>query len=186
MSQPNPRLFTFAAGPSGAWRILSSKPYIGDGLPAASHLDILTGSASPANAAWVLHGATSNHRYTTAAERDQLLAKQSPLGRPEATHAALIPIRKNAAWWALSQDQRRAIFEETSHHTTIGLKYLPPIARRLHHCRDLSFPEPFDFLTLFDYAEEHAPAFEELVRLLRATEEWKYVDREVDVRLVCV
>jgi len=51
----------------------------------------------------------------------------------------------------LAQDERRAIFEERSHHISIVLKYLPAIARGLHHCRDLSEPEPFDFLTLSEY-----------------------------------
>ena len=81
----------------------------------------------------------------------------------------------------LTQDDRRAIFEETSHHTAIGLDYLPAIARQLYHCRDLD--QPFDFLTWFEYAPEDAGVFEELVRRLRSTTEWSYVEREVDVRL---
>ena len=64
-----------------------------------------------------------------------------------------------------------------------GLKYLPAIARRLHHCRDLNESEPFDFLTLFDYAQADSAAFEDMVSELRATEEWKFVDREIDIRL---
>lgn len=130
---------------------------------------------------WVLHGATSNERYVTRVEHDALAAVQAPLGRPEATHAALIPVRKSEAWWELSQDERRAIFEERSRHVATGLRYLPAIARRLHHSREIG--EPFDFLTWFEYAPEHASAFEELVRLLRATEEWTYVEREVDIRV---
>ncbi|MFX6201819.1 chlorite dismutase family protein, partial [Acinetobacter baumannii] len=84
-------------------------------------------------------------------------AVQQGLGRPEARCAALIPIRKNPAWWALAQDERRAILEEQSHHIAIGLEYLPPIARRLYHARELG--QPFDFLTWFEYAPEHAEAF---------------------------
>jgi hypothetical protein len=42
---------------------------------------------------------------------------------------------------------------------------------------------PFDFLTWFEYAPEHSDAFEDLVRKLRASKEWTYVDREVDIRL---
>ena len=75
--------------------------------------------------------------------------RQQGLGRPEADCAVLIPIRKNTKWWALTQDERRQIFEEQSNHTQIGLEYLPAIARRLHHCRDLAEPEPFDFLTWY-------------------------------------
>jgi chlorite dismutase len=112
---------------------------------------------------------------------EALAAVQAGLGRPEATRAALIPIRKNATWWALAQDERRAIFEERSHHIQASLKYLPAVARRLHHGRDLG--EPFDFLTWFEYAPKDAHLFEELVQILRSTEEWKYVDREVDIRV---
>lgn len=45
--------------------------------------------------------------------------------RPAATCGTLIPIQKSARWWNLAQDERRAILEETSHHTAIGLDYLP-------------------------------------------------------------
>jgi chlorite dismutase len=129
----------------------------------------------------VLRGTTSNARYATAVERDRLAAVQPPLGRPAATRAALIPVRKSEAWWELAQDQRRTIFEERSRHIATGLRYLPAVARRLHHCRELG--EPFDFLTWFEYAPGDAEAFEELVRSLRATAEWHYVEREVDIRL---
>ncbi|KAH2817732.1 hypothetical protein KXV85_003964, partial [Aspergillus fumigatus] len=63
-----------------------------------------------------------------------------------------------------------------SHHISASLKYLPQVARQLYHCRDLG--EPFDFLTWFEYAPEHAPQFEELVATLRDTEEWTFVERE--------
>lgn len=45
---------------------------------------------------------------------------------------------------------------------------------------------PFDFVTLFNYAKADAAAFDELVATVRATEEWKYIDREFDIRLVRV
>jgi hypothetical protein len=61
------------------------------------------------------------------------------------------------------------------------MKYLPGIARRLHHSRELG--EPFDFLTWFEFAPEHMDAFENMVGLLRQTPEWLYVDREMDIRL---
>jgi chlorite dismutase len=165
--------------------VIATKSLVGDPIPSAARLDVASGAAAvpTQNAAWVLRGVTSNTRYVTATERAALVAKQVDVGRSEATRAALIPIRKTAAWWDLPQDERRRILEESSKHITIGLKYLPAIARRLHHCRDLGSHEPFDFLTWFDYAPEHAQAFEELAGELRATEEWKFVDREVDIRL---
>ncbi len=136
----------------------------------------------PQESAWLLRGVTSYERYVRPAERSALVARQPSLNRPEAIFAALIPIRKSAAWWELTQDERRAIFEERSHHITTGLAYLPAIARRLYHSRDLG--EPFDFLTWFEYAPDSSELFEELVRKLRETEEWAYVEREVDIRLI--
>ncbi len=175
---------SFVAADSGLWRVRSVTPIIGETLAPAARIDVREGAiATPeaVSAAWILRGVTSHPRYVTAVERDGLRAVQAGLGRPEATHAALIPMTKSDAWWALAQDERRAIFEERSHHVAGTLKYLPAIARRLHHSRELG--EPFDFLTWFEYAPAHDALFDELVGLLRATEEWKYVVREVDLRL---
>ncbi len=112
------------------------------------------------------------------------MAKQQGLGRPGVTCAALIPIRKNVAWWSLTQDERQSIFEAQSKHARIGLQFFPELARRLHHCRDLSESEPFDFLTWFEYTRAEEAAFNQLFAALRATEEWAYVEREIDIRLV--
>lgn len=187
MSIPNMgRLFHFVGGGRGSWQVVATKTVSGEGLLEVARLDVRGESAekSVEPGGWSLRGILSNSRYVTVAEKKQLSAKQAALGRKEATRAALIPIRKSAAWWDLAQEERRRIFEERSHHTEIGLRYLPEIARRLHHCRDLATPEPFDFLTWFEYAPEHAGLFEDLVGELRASEEWKYVDREVDIRLM--
>ena len=129
----------------------------------------------------MLRGTHSAVRYVERTEAEALRLVQPAIGRPDCSLAALIPIRKSDAWWNLTQDARREIFETRSNHIASCLKYLPAIARRLHHSRELA--EPFDFLTWFEYSAEHAELFEELVLLLRATEEWKYVDWEVDIRL---
>ncbi len=173
----------FSAGPLGAWRITSITPYRGDTLPAAQRLDRAEADALPANPApaWALRGVRSNLRYTNTPEHAALNAKSEGLGRPASTRAALLPITKSAAWWALAQDERRNIFEETSAHIAIGMRYLPNIARRLYHSRDLG--EPVDFLTWFEFAPADEPAFNDLLAALRATHEWTYVTREVDVRL---
>ncbi len=185
-AEMNARHFTFLGGEAGTWSIVEARTIIGEPLPAANRLEIVGGPVPvvPPEAKWRLRGVTSNERYATRAEKDQLVAKQAALGRPECTHAALIPIRKNAAWWSLTQDERRAIFEERSHHVTTGMKYLPAVARRLHHCRDLGENEPFDFVTFFDYTKADAAAFDAMLAELRASEEWKFVEREVDLRLV--
>jgi len=177
--QPVP--VVFAAGAEGDWRIERIAAVRGEGLPMAARLARIEGTRPAAAAAWALRGTTSNERYVTRAEKEALRAAQPPLGRPDSTRAALIPVRKSAAWWDLAQDERRRILEERSRHVSIGLRYLPAVARRLYHCRDLG--EPFDFLTWFEYAEADAEGFEELVGELRRSPEWEYVEREVDVRL---
>jgi chlorite dismutase len=173
----------FAAGDEGAWTIRSMEIRRGDPLAPAIRLDVTEGDGArgAARGSWTLRGVTSNMRYTTRGEATSMTSKQAGLGRPQAHFAALIPIRKSPAWWAMPQDERRAIYEERSRHTSIGMEYLPAIARRLHHSRDLG--EPFDFLTWFEYAPEDEPQFEHLLARLRAREEWEYVDREIDIRL---
>ena len=180
---PQPIVFTFAGGNVGRWRVESTRTIIGEPLSPVTRIDVYEESQSPLGLApvWTLKGATSNIRYTKRAELLQLSARQETLGRRDATCAALIPIRKNAAWWDLAQDERRAIFEEASQHISIGMDYLPGVARRLHHSRELG--EPFDFLTWFEFAPSEAPAFAEMLHRLRATAEWKYVERETELLL---
>ena len=174
---------SFAGGPSGDWRVLNQTTLRGDALARIGGLTVqVDGRPAAPGAIWTLNGVVSNLRYTTGEEAMALRSRQAPLGRPQATRAALIPIRKTPAWWTLPQDERRAIYQDRSGHTSTGLKYLPQIARRLHHSRDLG--EPFDFLTWFEFAPEHESLFEQLLAELRSTEEWTYVDREIDIRLV--
>lgn len=144
-------------------------------------------------------GASSNHRYASRGELGELARLQLLLGRPEATCAALIPIRKSAAWWAMAQDEHLALLAGhvtgngyAPGHNAIGLDALPGVARRLLHCRDLAPAEgrgdtkggeAFDFLTWFEFAPAEAVNFDALLRRLRATAEWSFVEREVEVRL---
>lgn len=183
------RLFRFVGGAAGRFAVESMSTVCGAPLPSVERVEILAGGipAGWPDAAWVLRGVTSNERYVTRGEKGELVRKQVPLGRETATRAAIIPIRKTAEWWGLTQEERREIFEEQSRHIRIGLKSLPAVARRLHHCRDLGEPAAgaaeFDFITLFDYAPEDVGLFEDLVAELRATPEWAYVEREIDLRL---
>jgi hypothetical protein len=173
---------TFVGGTEGRWLVERIDRVVGDALPRATRLDIHEGILDlPGDGAWTLRGVGGHPRYVQRTEKEALARIQPGLGRPEATRAALIPIRKSADWWNLAQDERRGILEERSRHIAEGMKYLPAIARRLYQSRELG--EPFDFLTWFEFAPENAGAFEELTQKLRTTEEWKYVEREVDIRL---
>ena len=174
---------SFVGGDAVLWAVDRIDPVTGPSIPHAPRVAVIDGAGAqlPGNTAWVLRGVVGHERYTNREEHAALARRQEPLGRPAATYAALIPVTKSKEWWQLSQDERRAIFEETSHHIAAGMEYLPEVARRLHHGRDLG--EAFDFLTWFECAPQHAAAFEELVKRLRATAEWSYVVREVDIRL---
>lgn len=175
--------YSFIGGKQGAWRVVSVESVSGLSLESVDRVHVVNNIVTelPLDSAWVLQGFTSNLRYAERSEVNVLKPIQPDLNRPEAVCAALIPIKKSAQWWEMPQDERRAIFEDQSHHTAIGLDYLPAIARRLHHCRDLG--EPFDFITWFEFAPKHKSAFDELLMRLRASKEWTYVEREVDIRL---
>ena len=166
----------FKGGAAGQWRVTSMHAIIGEPIAEVAGLAINDGDAG----AWCLRGTASHLRYTTATERGQLLAKQEGLGRPTSTRAALLPIRKSPTWWAMAQDERRAVYDRGG-HLPIGMDYLPGVARKLYHSRDLG--EPFDFLTWFEFAPEEEAAFDHMLVRLRECAEWAYVDREVDIRL---
>lgn len=175
---------SFVGGDKGQWRVTKMHTVVGDSLPYASYVTVAEGHLSKENtteAAWVLRGSKTHARYSTRVEVEQLNARQAPLGRVEADCARLIPICKNSEWWSMPQDERRKIFEEESGHTAISMPYLPTIARRLFHAREMG--EPFDFLTWFEYSKENESFFEELLLKLRSSREWQFISREIDIHL---
>ncbi len=104
----NSNLFDFVGNNTDSWKVINMNTITGDALGPVSHLIIRPGSLDkPTEGLWSLKGVISNLRDTERAEKDQLTAIQADLGRPEATYAALIPIRKSKAWWVLTQDERR-------------------------------------------------------------------------------
>lgn len=177
-------LYNYLGGSTGDWCVTEITTRSGPPLKPVTHVAVANGPLDrpPAGTAWILRGVVSNTRYVTREERDELQSRQPPLNRTEATCAALIPIRKSAHWWAMAQDERREILETRSQHIATGLRFLPAIARRLQHGRDLG--EQFDFVTWFEYAPRDSAVFDDLVSALRTTEEWRFVEREIDIRLV--
>lgn len=175
--------YSFVGGQQGVWRVTDMRSISGSPLEPVERVNVVNHPVTelPSDSTWILQSFTSNIRYAKRDELNTLQAIQPGLNRAEAICAVLIPIKKSVQWWEMAQDERRAIFEEESHHTATGLEYLPGVARRLFHCRDLG--EPFDFLTWFEFAPDHAQAFDELLLRLRATREWQYVEREIEIRL---
>src|SRR5262249_22823001 len=138
LKQLGDRLVRFVGGKSGMWRVLTIRSGQGDVFLQGERIAVCRGDETlPLESPWALLGVISNIRYVERPEQQELTLKQAPLGRSEATMAALIPIRKTAAWWNLTQEERRNIFEEKSRHITEGIRYLPSVARQLYHSRDL-------------------------------------------------
>src|SRR2546425_739865 len=109
---------SFVGGNVGSWRVLRVDPVIGVPLAWISRLEVTEQEAQPPPGNWVLRGVTAFDRYVTSAERSLLEARQEGLGRQSATSAALIPIRKSAAWWDLPHDERASLM-------TIGSPTVP-------------------------------------------------------------
>jgi hypothetical protein len=133
----------FVGGRSGEWRVERFETVTGAPLEPVTHIRFVEGTAvngTVIDDTWVLRGVVGNERYVTRVEHEALASLQEPLGRAGSTCAALIPISKAEGWWKLAHDERRRIFEESSRHVAFGLQYLPAIARRLHHARDLGEP----------------------------------------------
>lgn len=174
---------TFAGKERGSWQVDSMTTIRGPSLPQVAYVEVIPGvdPQLSAGSVWTLRGIIQAEHYATPTELGRLRSRQPELGRPSSTLAALIPIRKSPDWWSLPTSERRAIFEDRSHHIATGLDYLPAVARQLYHSRD--YGEPYDFLTWFEFAPSVTPAFNQLLRRLRSAEEWGYVDSEVEIRL---
>ena len=91
---------------------------------------------------------------------------------PVATFIAKIPIRESAAWWDLPPDIGARSLKK--HPTT------PPSAWNI--CRP-SLGNCTIAANWFEYAPDYEAAFDDLLTRLRATPEWAFVEREVDIRL---
>src|SRR3954447_26732117 len=105
-------MMTLVAGSEGPFRIDSIRAHRGEPLLSAARLLVRPGGLTPLSAdagavSWALAGATGAPRYTVRREQDALTSVQEGLGRPQASQAAFIGLRKSDAWWSLAADERR-------------------------------------------------------------------------------
>jgi chlorite dismutase len=180
----NHKIISFVGSDQGAWDIAAIERISGNPINMASRLSILKQNVSPGefgNVGWIFKAVISNIRYTTRSEKTELDRDGRGLNQPEFDCAVMIPIKKSDTWWAMTQDERRKVFEEDSRHIAMSMPYLPFISRQLHHSRDLG--EEFDFITWFEFSSVHVHAFDKLCSTLRRSKEWEFVTRESEVRL---
>lgn len=176
--------FAFVGSTKGRWTVDLITPVTGKSLETVPFVDVIPGypnSETKSAAAWIISAATSHLRYTSKEEKMKLTDNSLRLGARNFDVAMMIPIKKSMEWWNMAQDERRRIFEEHSHHIQNGLAYSNIIARQLYHCTGSS--EEFDFVTWFEFNSSNKDQFSRLCELLRKSEEWKYVIREVDIHL---
>jgi hypothetical protein len=187
LKRPTEEFYNYVGGSSGAWEVTAFSALRGEPLATVTHVDIVNGRLDriPAGASWILSGLVRNTRYVTREELVPPGKRRFAAHSPSPTCAALIPIRRSAAWWDLDVEARRELQHPQSQRAPFGLQYLQYLSAMIHrwqHRRDLS--DQLDNVTWFEYEPRDATAFDDLLADWRASEEWTYIDRECDIRLV--
>ena len=183
-NRPTDVFYHYVGGSSGAWEVMQLTSRLGDPLAGATHVDVLNGrlDRTPVGTSWILSGLVRNTRYVTREEFIPTETRRPANDVPPPTCAALIPIRRSPDWWQLGREVRREMRHTQSQRAPRGLRYLSALIRRWQHRQDPS--EQFDGVIWFEYEPRDSSAFDDLLADWRASEEWKYVDRECDIRLV--
>ena len=81
-------------------------------------------------------------------------------------YVIVIPIRKDAEWWSLSQAQRAAMMQE---HTEASLPYSKTVKRKLYHSTGL---DDLDFITYFETSQ--LEDFQSLIVALEKVKEFRH------------
>jgi chlorite dismutase len=112
----------------------------------------------------LFHGLTKKANYVPAFP-DQM---KNDLKVPSESgpYAIVIPIRKDADWWALPQDKRTGMMQE---HTEAALPYHKTVKRKLYHSTGL---DDFDFVTYFETAK--LDDFQSLILSLQKVKEARH------------
>jgi chlorite dismutase len=117
----------------------------------------------------IMHGLTKKANYAPGFP-DQMKADLKAASEPgPKPYAIVIPIRKNADWWALDQDKRTALMKE---HTDAALPYQKTVKRKLYHSTGL---DDLDFITYFETSK--LEDFHSLILSLEQVKEFQYARR---------
>lgn len=175
--------FHFMGGMSGAWRVTSIVTHSGQSLPNATHVEIANGDfgRTPAGTAWVFHGVARNTRFVTREEPRRSTSDLTPVPHFGESCAALILVRRSPDWWRLTQGDRNEVLELPSGRLRQRINILPSLLRLMP--RRNAMPETFDSVTWFEYMPQDAAIFDDLAGTMRTSEEWKFVDREIVIKL---
>lgn len=107
--------------------------------------------------------------YTpNAPDLDAELEATTYEGSEPPSYAIVVPARKTAEWWTLSNEKRLELMRE---HIEPTLEYLDRVRRQLYHANGL---DDFDSITYFE--TDDLVAFNDLYRELQSIPEYRYVD----------
>ncbi len=117
--------------------------------------------------AGIMHGLTKKANYVPGFPDQMKADLKAP--SESGPFAIVIPIRKNADWWALEQEKRAAMMQE---HTAAALPYHKTVKRKLYHSTGL---DDIDFLTYFETSK--LEDFHSLILSLEKVKEFQYTRR---------
>ena len=113
-----------------------------------------------------LHGLTKKAAYVAGFSDQMKKELQSPSEVPTKPYAIVIPIRKDADWWALDQDTRRRLCKNILRPRC---PIMSAVKRKLYHSSGL---DDFDFITYFE--TEKLEEFHALIRALEQVKEYRH------------
>ena len=93
------------------------------------------------------NGLTKPLNYVPGFPEDVKTALKTPPDPGAKPYVIVVPVRKDAEWWAMSQDARSAMMKE---HTDATVAYLKTVKRKLYHASGL---DDLDFITYFETAK---------------------------------
>ncbi len=113
-----------------------------------------------------LHGLTRKAVYAPGFPDNLKQALQATGDGGTKSYAIVMPIRKDADWWALDHVSREALMQE---HTQAALPYINTVKRKLYHSSGL---DDFDFITYFE--TDKLEDFHGLIRALEQVKEYRH------------
>lgn len=114
----------------------------------------------------LLHGLSRKPTYVPGFTESMKAEAQGNGESGARPYAIVIPIKKDAAWWALDQAARTALMQE---HMQAALPYLKTVKRKLYHSTGL---DDVDFIAYFE--TETLEDFQNLVRALQQVKEFRH------------
>lgn len=117
----------------------------------------------------IFNGLTKKANYVPGFPDTMKTDLKAPAEPGDKTYAIVVPIKKDADWWAASPEDRAAMMQE---HTAAAIPYLKTVKRKLYHSSGL---DDLDFLTYFETSR--MDDFHSLILALERVKENKHNKR---------